>query len=244
MRITLCDDEEQQLALISAYISDYTKKENLDIQIKEFLDPRELLDYERGNGGSAVYLLDIVMDAMSGLELARRLREYNKKALIIFLTTAREFSLEAFSVHAFSYLLKPLDKETLFSELDKCFTYCLPVKKAEIVITVKTAEGVIPLRPEQINAVEYFDHRLVYHLQDNRKIEGISSRERFDRQAASIAALEMFVKCASSYFVNMDNILSIVHQCFKMKNGAEFPITRKYAATKDVFLKYKFREGE
>ena len=244
MRITLCDDEGSQLALISSYVSEYIKREKLDIQTKKFLDPWELLHYEGQHGGSAIYLLDIVMDAMSGLELAQRLREYNPKAPIIFFTTAPEFSLEAFSVHAFAYLLKPLDKAKLFSELDKCFTYCLPVKKEEPFITIKTAEGLISLRPEQINAVEYFDHRLVYHLHDNRKIETISSRDRFDKQAADIAALETFIKCASSYFVNMRNILSISHQCFEIKNGAKFPITRKYAATKDIFLKYKFRGSD
>ena len=222
LRITLCDDEGSQLALISSYVSEYIKREKLDIQIKKFLDPRELLHYEGQHGGSAIY----------------------PKAPIIFFTTAPEFSLDAFSVHAFAYLLKPLDKAKLFSELDKCFTYCLPVKKEEPFITIKTAEGLISLRPEQINAVEYFDHRLVYHLHDNRKIETVSSRDRFDKQAADIAALETFIKCASSYFVNMRNILSISHQCFEMKNGAKFPITRKYAATKDIFLKYKFREGD
>lgn len=242
MRITLCDDEEKELALITAYTSEYVQKEKLDIQVKEFQNPRALLDYEYQHDGSVIYLLDIVMDAMSGLELAQRLREFNKRALIIFLTTAREFSLEAFSVHAFSYLLKPPDKDRLFAEFDKCFTYCLPLKKEEPVITVKTAEGFVPLRPEQINAVEYSDHRLVYHLHDNRRIEGVSSRERFDTQAAEIAGLASFIKCASSYFVNMRNIVSISHQCFKMKNGAEFPITRKYAAAKDIFLKYKFKE--
>lgn len=158
MRITICDDEEKHLAQIAAYTSEYLKKQNLDITLKEFISPHELLNYEYINGGSTIYLLDIVMEGMSGLELAQRLREYNHKALIIFLTTAREFSLEAFSVHAFSYLLKPLDKAALFAEFDKCFTYCLPLQKPEIVITVKTAEGLIPLRLEQINAVEYSEH--------------------------------------------------------------------------------------
>jgi len=244
MRIAICDDEARQLALISSCTAEYINKENLDVRIKEFSRPQDLLAYENRNGGSAIYLLDIVMDGMNGLELGQRIREYNQKAIIIYLTTAREFSLEAFSVHAFSYLVKPLAKDRLFAELNKCFTYCMPPKTAEPIITVKTAEGMIPLRLGKINAVEYFDHRLVYHLIDESKIESISSRERFDKQAAEIAAMDVFIKCASSYFVNMKNILSATPRSFKMKNGAEFPITRKYAGTKDIFLKYKFRESE
>lgn len=244
MRIAICEDEEQQQALIAACLAEYIRRARLDIQIRVFSRPQDLLADETRSGGSAIYLLDIVMDGMSGLELGRRIREYNKRAAILYLTTAPEFSLDAFSVHAFSYLVKPLDKERLFAELDKCFAYCLPPMKEEPVITVKTAEGLIPLSPERINAVEYSDHRLVYHLADRTKLEGSSSREPFDKQAGELAALGMFVKCASAYFVNMDNVLSAAPHSFRMKNGADFPITRKYAAAKDLFLKYKFKEGE
>ena len=244
MRIAICDDEERQLAYITAYTAEYIKKEHLDIRIKSFTSPRELLADEAKNGSSAIYLLDIVMDDINGLELARRIREYNKKALILYLTTSPECSLDAFSVHAFSYLVKPISKVQLFEELHNCFTYYLPPQKAEPVITVKTAEGFIPLLLDRINAVEYFDHRLIYHLTDHTRIEGLSSRERFDTQAAEIAALGVFAKCASSYFVNMENILSASPRSFRMKNGEAFPITRKYAAAKDIFLKYKFKEGD
>ena len=75
MRITICDDEEKHLAQIAAYTSEYLKKQNLDITLKEFISPHELLNYEYINGGSTIYLLDIVMEGMSGLELAQRLRE-------------------------------------------------------------------------------------------------------------------------------------------------------------------------
>lgn len=244
MKITICDDEPKHLALISGYVAEYIHKENLDIRIKKFADPQTLLADEKQNGGSSIYILDIIMDGMSGLELGRNIREYNKRAVIIYLTTTKDFSLDAFSVHAFSYLLKPINRDNLFDELNKCFTYCLPSKKEEPVITVKTAEGLLPLRLRTINAVEYFDHRLVYHLTDNSQIAALSARERFDKQAENILALNVFIKCADSYLVNMQNILSVTARGFKMKNGAEFTITRKYSASKDTFLKYKFRESE
>lgn len=37
----------------------------------------------------------------------------------------------------------------------------------------------------------------------------------------------------------MDNIHSVTVRGFKMKNGAEFPITRKYSTARDKFLKLK-----
>lgn len=243
MRISICDDEEMQLSLIGDYVMQYIENENFDICVKSFREPYDLLEYEKQHGGSEIYLLDIVMDGMSGLELGRHIREYNKRAIIIYLTTSKEFSLDAFSVNAFSYLVKPFEKDCLFGELDKCFEYCLPPQKEERIVTVKTAEGLIPMASDKINAVEYIDHRLIYHT-DNGKIESISSREPFDKQAAEIIKLDIFVKCADCYLINMKNILSVTARGFKMKNGSEFPVTRKYSAARDMFLKYKFGGSE
>ena len=239
MRITICDDEEMQLTLIGDCVSEYINKNNIDISIKKFQYPAELLEYEKTNGVSEIYLLDIVMDNMSGLELGRRIREYNEHAVIIYLTTAPEFSLDAFGVHAFSYLIKPFEKEKLFSELDKCFRLHMPPQRKEMVITVKTSNGTIPLALSKINAVEYFDHRLIYHTEDKKKISGVSAREPFDIQAEEFLSLGVFIKSANGYIVNMDNIHSVTAHGFKMKNGAEFPVTRKYAAARDKFLKLK-----
>ncbi len=120
---------------------------------------------------------------------------------------------------------------------------CIPsaAEKKESIVTVKTAEGTMHIAAVKINAVEYADHRLVYHLTDNSKIEGITAREPFDKQAADIIKSDIFVKSANCYLVNMKNILSVTARGFKMKNGAEFPVTRKYAAAKDIFLRYIFR---
>ncbi len=52
-----------------------------------------------------------------------------------------------------------------------------------------------------------------------------------------------FVKTARSYFINLDNVLSISPYGFRMKNGEEFPITKKYIAAKESFLRHKFGGG-
>ena len=60
------------------------------------------------------------MDTVSGMELARHIREREetgrKRSIIIFVTGYREYMGEAFDVNAFHYLLKPLD-EKKFAEV-------------------------------------------------------------------------------------------------------------------------------
>lgn len=240
MRITICDDEPMYTAQISRQVIEYLMTKGLELEVESFDRPEALLEYEEKNGGSQIYLLDILMEAMNGVELGRRIRSYNPEGYLIYLTTSPEFALEAYDVHPASYLLKPLSPERLCRELDRCLSQLLPPERTVEVITVKTAEGLVPLPLDQVDAVEYYDHRLVYHLTDGSRVERVSSRESFDLQAREFTARGEFVKTSSSYFVHLDNVLSVSPYGFRMKSGEEFPITKKYIAAKESFLRYKF----
>lgn len=240
MRITVCDDEPLYLTQVADLVRGYLAKKGLDMAVAEFTDPAELLKTEEADGGSQIYLLDILMEGLDGLELGRRIRAYNPDAFLLYLTSSKEFALEAYRVHPASYLLKPVQPERLYEELELCLAALLPPERAACVIAVKTADGLIPLSLACVNAVEYYDHRLVYHLTDGSQVERVSARESFDLQAREFTACAPFVKTASSYFVHLDNVLSISPHGFRMKNGEEFPITKKYIAAKDAFLRHKF----
>lgn len=63
--------------------------------------------------------LDIVMKGMDGIETARRLRMRDMASMIVFLTTSREYVWDAFPVHPFDYLVKPVDEARLTHVLDE-----------------------------------------------------------------------------------------------------------------------------
>lgn len=63
-----------------------------------------------------VVFLDIQMP-MGGLEVARMVNQMKKPPFIIFVTAYENFALEAFEVHAFNYLLKPVQEEKLLQTM-------------------------------------------------------------------------------------------------------------------------------
>ena len=65
--------------------------------------------YEPGH--SDLVFLDICMGDVNGIELARHLRAVDEKVLIVFLTTSSEYAFDAFPIHPFDYLMKPIDPE-------------------------------------------------------------------------------------------------------------------------------------
>lgn len=62
-------------------------------------------------------LLDIEMPGMTGLELTRNLG--NKKPLIIFTTSKKEYAAEAFELNVVDYIVKPVTPARFIQAIDK-----------------------------------------------------------------------------------------------------------------------------
>jgi two-component system LytT family response regulator len=81
-----------------------------DLQVVgEFGDGRAALEAIRDRPPQLLFL-DIQMDTMTGIEVARRLDPATLPA-IVFVTAYDQYALQAFEVHATDYLLKPFDDE-------------------------------------------------------------------------------------------------------------------------------------
>ena len=66
-----------------------------------------------------VVLLDIRMPGMGGLEAARHLASLTDPPAVVFTTAYEQHALEAFTVQASGYLLKPIRRERLASALER-----------------------------------------------------------------------------------------------------------------------------
>src|SRR6266478_9497938 len=77
--------------------------------VGEYGDSRTALEGIRGRPPDLLFL-DIQMDLLSGIALARSL-DPRALPLIVFVTAYDHYALEAFEVSAVDYLLKPFDDE-------------------------------------------------------------------------------------------------------------------------------------
>lgn len=81
-----------------------------------FATPREALEHAEGAPVDAAFL-DIEMPGMSGLALAKRLKDLQPDLHIVFVTSYEQYALDAFALHATGYLLKPVQIDDLRREL-------------------------------------------------------------------------------------------------------------------------------
>ena len=86
-------------------------------EVEGFAGPLEALDWLE-NHTPDIALLDIDMPGMNRLELARRIRDMHPDTAVIFLTGYSEYALDAFQLHASGYLMKPINREKLASEVE------------------------------------------------------------------------------------------------------------------------------
>ncbi len=114
MRIMAVDDEF--LALED--FEDTCRGLGITDEIVKFNNPLDALGYVAQNKVDIAFL-DIEMPVIKGIELAKRIKALSKNTRIIFTTGYGEYALEAFSVDAVDYVLKPYEPESIKKAYEK-----------------------------------------------------------------------------------------------------------------------------
>ena len=117
MNIALVDDMPDELHNMELILKDYAAHSNVDLSLSSYLNAEELLADYRPLLYTVIFL-DIYMDGMSGIEAARQIRTLDPDSLIVFLTSSSDHMPEAFSFHAYEYIMKPVSADKVFRVMD------------------------------------------------------------------------------------------------------------------------------
>ena len=110
-RIAICDDEETQRAYISALVRSWAEQSDHTVELELFGSAEEFLFHYEEQNNYDILLLDIEMDRIDGITLAKRVRAENEAVQIIFITGYSEYIAEGYEVAALHYLMKPVDRK-------------------------------------------------------------------------------------------------------------------------------------
>lgn len=104
--------------------------------VKAFNNPLMLLD-AANNLDYNTCILDVQMPGMTGLDLAKSLKD----KLIIFTTAYKEFAAEAFDLNAVDYIRKPLQKERFEKAIAKAQRALENKQKTPVQVLWATDQG-------------------------------------------------------------------------------------------------------
>lgn len=218
LEIAICDDEPYITAIIDKFVQEYY---GVNCLSHRFNSGEMLLNLVEKYD---IVFLDIELGESNGIELAKTIRKSNKKAFIIFVTNYTDYCRQAFNVHAFQYLTKPISKEKLFHVLDEVETY----RKNDIQnesIRLKSSDGIVQV---EINEIIYFEYYL-------RKVKMVLENDKYLLTYSLQELKELFCQydfamCHRAYIVNLRKIQIIDKFDIHMSNGDLIPLAQKQAA--------------
>ena len=110
IRLAVCDDDVNTLESVGRMAREYGGlNPQWGISVYQFRSAYDLLGRnEDREPGFHIYLMDILMPGVNGIEAAQRIRKMDEEAVIIFMTTSEEFAIESFKATPLSYLVKPI----------------------------------------------------------------------------------------------------------------------------------------
>jgi len=227
LRIAICDDEEKQLKQATALLHIYLQsRPDLIGQMETFRSGGALLARVEDIGGFDLYILDILMPELSGIDIGRRLRALGEGGEIIYLTNSNDFAADSYDVRAFFYLLKPMDQEKLFQVLDGAVEKLNRRRSGAVVVT--TADGPRRILLERIRYVERVGRCMRYFCTD-ATVDSQTIRVSFREAAAPLLADRRFCLCGSSYVLNFQHVTGVKGRIALLDDGRTVPLPRTAA---------------
>lgn len=237
LHICICDDQPEDIAAIRALTERFaqTHKEH-HTHLAVFQSPFALLDHLEKNGGFDLYLLDMLMPHMTGIELAQRIRERGEPAEILFLTISREYAVEAFGVHAAGYLMKPVTQEAFDQAALDAIGSLAP--KENPTLLLKTRDGVRRVPLKSIVVIESFNHSRVCTLADGAVVE---TPDTLASLWERLGNNPRFFSPHRAYIINLEYVSGITGAEVLLHGGARVPVARKLLPVlKGAYVKCDF----
>ena len=145
LRVAICDDEKI-LMEIEEIAGRFFRLNCIDSKITTY-QSSENLQYDLQDGiVYDLFLLDIEMPEIHGMELAKEICERMPSAKIIFITSHPEYAITAYEYSVFRYIQKTMLHEKLFLALEDYYRLYALEKNEYYMIEIKNYLEKIPYR--------------------------------------------------------------------------------------------------
>jgi len=184
-----------------------------------------------------LFLLDILMPGINGIELAKEIRRQNDDATIIFLTQSKDYSFDAFEISAAQYILKPVKERTFFPILDKIIPLLKQEKERYFMFSMSRRAIRVPF--SSITCVEFASRKLNVYLENGTMLTSKCLRTSFSNAIAFLLQDNRFFHVHQSFVINIEHVVELKSNSLIVKNDIEIPIPRnKLSIVKEKYFSF------
>lgn len=220
LKIAICEDERRYAEDLEWCLKVWAANAGINIGIRKYEDGSLLLESLAREGMFDLIFLDIEMDKMNGLETAAEVRKKDVLTAIIFFSQYEDYYKEAYSVHPFQFLSKPIHP-----------------KKLE-----KTMDAYMEVRGRNVETFAFHINRtrycirlfeILYFHSENRHITVVCENQKYTFYGKlGVVQKEMeesntcFLRIHQSYLVNINYVKEFHYKELVLFNGQSLYISR------------------
>lgn len=223
MKIAICDDSYQDALTLKSL---FKGLHNTTI----YLSAGEVLaDIENNKKKYDLYLLDIYMEVMNGIDLAQRIRKWDENAMLCFISSSDAFYREAYDLYAVQYLIKPLEEADLNKLIERVSLQIARNRALSLQYKWRGQMGAIPYN--RILFISSRGHMVYIQCKDGTVQECKGKLNEIAEQVCG----DILFRCHQSFIVNMYYVSSLDGNELILSDY-QIPISRRYIA--DIKKKY------
>lgn len=220
--VFLIDDDVSITNQLSGFINNWAVNHDIEINmtIKNDLSeviPEVICKYD-------VIILDVVIGNENGIEYAKSLREIGCKATIAFISNYTQYAINGYSVHAVSYILKPIKEDQINSLLSNVVFGSDVFSTKRIHISINGKDRFFAA--DSLLYIEAIKHQSVFHFTDNEEESYYYSFHDLEKQLVGTP----LVRCHRSYIININYVRRMSYSEIQLYGiNSPIPLGRAYA---------------
>lgn len=244
LKVAVCDDDAAELAraaeLLKAF---FAQRPEVTAGLTSFSGGEELVSALEQGADFDLYLLDVLMPELNGIETGKAIRRLGRDGEIIYLTSSPDYAVDSYLTQAFFYLLKPVREEQLFPVLERAVKV-LQKRRSQATI-VNTPAGLRSVPLSDILYVERVDRSMRYYLTGGEAVDSRTIRGSFREELAGLLADGRFAPCGASFVLGLHHVRSVEKGGVLLDSGTWVPVSRSaFVELKRAWMDYWLGGGE
>ena len=216
LNIAIVDDLIEDIDFTRNILKTWAEEKGVEYISEEFSSAESFLFRFSEKKDYDILLLDIEMDGMDGVTMAKKIRKENEAVQIVFITGYSDYIAEGYEVAALHYLMKPVKEEKLMHVLDRAVE---KLKKNERVLNLELCGEMIRVPFYEIRYLDVRQNYVTIHGKKEYTVK--KTLGEFEAELD-----ERFFRAGRSLIVNLSCVQRVTKTAVTLSDGSELPLPR------------------
>lgn len=233
MKIAICEDDRPQAKIVSHYLKEMASEYDIH-KVAYYPNGEDLFTQIDAGVQYDVFLLDIELPGISGIELGSLIQNKDKHAIIIYISGYTQYITAAFHQRNVQYLLKPIKS----SDLRRIFHILMQELRDDLFCGKLNQNKPFCVPFSEIVYVEFYHNETILHM--TQKEQTVTGEFRLQKK---LLLEKGFIQTHQGYYVNPQFISHIRDSSVFCTNHVAVPISaRQKKQVREQFWAYLQRK--